>query len=65
MIYIESPTNEGNGATAGYLSLPNEDFSSWNKLHLIELLERSPMGIQMTHTITKAIVLYKLMTRLH
>lgn len=42
---MESPTNGGNGATAGYLSLPNEDFSSWDELHLIELLERSPMGI--------------------
>lgn len=42
---MESPTNVGNGATAGHLSFPNEDLSSWDELHIIELLERSPMGL--------------------
>lgn len=45
MLYMESPTNGGNGATAGHLFLPNVNFSSWDELHLIELLERGSMGI--------------------
>lgn len=54
-IYVDLPNHRGDKAPARHLSPPNEIFSAWNGLHLIELLDNGVPWIHTPPSITKAI----------